>query len=162
MLKAGDAAPLFEAALSGGGVIRLADVLAAGPVALSFYPRDFTPGCTRQVCTLRDGFAEIREAGAALFGVSGDRVDSHDAFVRAHGLPFPLISDPDNVIARAYGVLRLGGLLALPRRVTFLIDRQRIIRLAAHHELFLGRHLEELLEALKRIQDGEGGRSGRR
>lgn len=159
MLRVGETAPPFEAPVSGGGRVRLADLLAAGPVVLSFYPRDFTPGCTRQVCVLRDGFARFREAGAAVYGVSSDPVDAHDAFVAAHALPFPLISDADHAIARAYRVLWFG--LPFPRRVTYLIDRGGSIRLAAHHELFIGRHAADVAAALGRIQE-EGGRSGRR
>jgi len=93
-------------------------------VVLYFYPKDFTPGCTTEVCTFRDDIAKLRKAGADVLGVSLDDVKSHGEFAAKYHVPFPLLSDADGSTAQAYGVLasKLGFKYA--RRTTFLIDPQ--------------------------------------
>jgi peroxiredoxin Q/BCP len=123
-LKEGDAAPEFSAATSGGGKVSLADFKGKN-VVLYFYPRDDTPGCTKEACAFRDHFAGFRKKGAVVFGVSTDPVKSHDKFVKKFKLPFPLLADEDKKIVAAYGVR--GGKSFMGRkylgthRVTFLI-----------------------------------------
>ena len=107
ILGAGDAAPDFSAIAVGaefrdGTPIRLADYFDS-QIVLYFYPKDHTPGCTAQACKLRDAWAEFGTR-AALFGVSIDSPESHKEFIELHSLPFPLISDADKRIVRAYGV----------------------------------------------------------
>src|ERR1700690_2181729 len=101
-LKEGDAAPAFSAATNGGGKISLADFKGKN-VVLYFYPRDDTPGCTKEACAFRDHFADFKKAGAVVFGVSTDPVKSHDRFVEKFKLPFPLLADEDKKIVTAYG-----------------------------------------------------------
>ncbi|MES2438466.1 MAG: peroxiredoxin [Verrucomicrobiota bacterium] len=103
----GTRAPAFSTAAIGGGYsqptpVQLAD-LKGGTVVLYFYPKDDTPGCTKQACALRDGWQEI-SAKAKVFGVSTDSIGSHTKFIAKHGLPFPILSDGDHAIAEAYGV----------------------------------------------------------
>jgi peroxiredoxin Q/BCP len=102
-LKAGDVAPAFSAATSGGGKISLADFKGKN-VILYFYPKDDTPGCTKEACAFRDHFADFKKKGAVVLGVSTDPVKSHDKFVEKFKLPFTLLADEDKKIVEAYGV----------------------------------------------------------
>jgi peroxiredoxin Q/BCP len=120
-------------------------------VILYFYPRDNTPGCTREACAFRDGFAEFKKKGAVVLGVSTDSAQSHDRFVEKFHLPFPLLADEDKKIVQAYGVW--GGKTFLGRkfmgthRVTFLIGPDgRIKRIWP--KVKPQDHAQEVLEAL--------------
>ena len=123
-LKVGDKAPTFNVATSGGGKISLADYLGKN-VILYFYPRDDTPGCTKEACAFRDGFADFKKKGAVIFGVSPDSVKSHDKFVEKFKLPFTLLADEDKKIVETYGVWGeksfMGKKYLGVYRVTFLI-----------------------------------------
>jgi peroxiredoxin Q/BCP len=148
MLKIGDTAPDFEAPLDDGSVFRLSEALAIGPLVLYFYPRDFTAGCTREAQDFRDVYPDIFELGAWVIGVSTDHADSHRRFREACRLPFPLATDTGGSIRDAYGVHRrfLGpGTM----RVTFLIDREGVIRGVYDHELAIGRHVTDVLSGLR-------------
>jgi peroxiredoxin Q/BCP len=111
-------------ATSGAGKISLADYLGKN-VILYFYPRDDTPGCTKEACGFRDEFAEIKKRGAVVLGVSTDPVKSHDKFVEKFQLPFPLLADEDKTVVEAYGVwgekTYMGKTYMGTSRVTFLI-----------------------------------------
>ena len=102
-LKEGDIAPGFSAATNGGGRVSLADFKGKN-VVLYFYPKDDTPGCTREACAFRDHFAEFQKRGAVVLGVSTDSAKSHDKFVEKFKLPFTLLADEDKKIVEAYGV----------------------------------------------------------
>ena len=123
-LKEGDAAPKFTVATNGGGKISLADYKGQN-VILYFYPKDDTPGCTKEACAFRDEFAQFQKKGAVVFGVSPDPVKSHDKFVEKFKLPFPLLADADKKIVEAYGVwgekVFMGRKYFGVHRVTFLI-----------------------------------------
>jgi peroxiredoxin Q/BCP len=123
-LKEGDVAPKFSVATSGGGKISLADYLGKN-VILYFYPRDDTPGCTKEACAFRDEFAQFKKKGAVVFGVSPDSVKSHDKFVEKFKLPFTLLADEDKKVVEAYGVWGeksfMGRKYLGVYRVTFLI-----------------------------------------
>ncbi|MBP7617771.1 MAG: peroxiredoxin [Geothrix sp.] len=125
-IKEGMKAPAFEAQDQHGATIRLSDFQGKAAVVLYFYPKDDTPGCTAQACSLRDGFAAIQTSGAVILGVSADDTQSHKAFAEKFHLPFSLLADPDKRIIGAYGVKM--PLLGFAKRVTFLIDRQGIVR----------------------------------
>ena len=123
-LKEGDKAPTFTVATSGGGKISLAEYLGKN-IILYFYPRDDTPGCTKEACAFRDGFADFKKMGVVIFGVSPDSVKSHDKFVEKFKLPFTLLADEDKKIVEAYGVWGeksfMGKKYLGVSRVTFLI-----------------------------------------
>lgn len=123
-LKEGDVAPDFSAATNGGGKISLADYKGKN-VILYFYPKDDTPGCTKEACGFRDSFSEFKKRGAIVLGVSPDPVKSHDKFVEKFSLPFPLLADEDKKIVEAYGVWGektfMGRKYMGTHRVTFLI-----------------------------------------
>jgi len=125
-VQEGMKAPAFEAQDQNGTLVRLADFQGKSSVVLYFYPKDDTPGCTAQACSLRDGFAALKAAGAVILGVSADTSQSHKAFAEKFHLPFSILADPDKRIIGAYGVKM--PLLGFAKRVTFLIDRQGIVR----------------------------------
>jgi peroxiredoxin Q/BCP len=149
----GEAAPAFEAYATDGRRVSLADYRGR-KLVLYFYPRDDTPGCTRQACSLRDHEARIAAKGAAVLGVSTQDEASHRAFTGKYHLNFPLLVDRDGAIGRAYGVLGGAGLLArlrtalgLAERVTFVIDAEgRIAHVIDRPEV--ARHGEEVLALL--------------
>lgn len=130
-LEEGDPAPAFTAPTNGGGQISLAD-LKGHTVILFFYPKDDTPGCTREACSFRDDYAEFKKRGAVVLGVSVDPVKSHDRFVKKFSLPFPLLADEDHRIVEAYGVWGektfMGRKYQGTHRVTFLIGPDGRIR----------------------------------
>jgi thioredoxin-dependent peroxiredoxin len=123
-LKEGDLAPGFTAATNGGGKVSLSD-LRGKHVILYFYPRDNTPGCTKEACAFRDDYGAFSKKGAVVLGVSTDSAASHDKFAGKYQLPFTLVSDEDKQIALAYGVWGektfLGRKYQGMHRATFLI-----------------------------------------
>jgi thioredoxin-dependent peroxiredoxin len=149
-LKEGDAAPAFTAKTSGGGTLSLSD-LKGRSVILYFYPRDDTPGCTKEACAFRDHFDGFKKKGAVVLGVSTDPVKSHDKFVDKFKLPFTLLADEDQKIVEAYGVWGqktfMGRKYMGTHRVTFLIGPdgriKRIWPTVKPEE-----HAEEVLAAL--------------
>jgi peroxiredoxin Q/BCP len=130
-LKEGDAAPDFSVATNGGGKISLAGFKGKN-VILYFYPKDDTPGCTKEACAFRDHFADFRKKGAVVLGVSTDPVKSHDNFAEKFKLPFTLLADEDKKIVEAYGVWGeksfMGRKYLGTHRVTFLIGPDGCIK----------------------------------
>ncbi len=126
VVKEGVKAPAFEARDQHEALVRLADFQGKSAVVLYFYPKDDTPGCTAEACSLRDGFAAIQAAGAVILGVSADTTQSHRAFAEKFHLPFSILADPDRRIIETYGVKM--PLLGMAKRITVLIDRQGIVR----------------------------------
>ena len=144
MLKAGDRAPNFTLPDQDGRELSLAQLLAHGPVVLYFYPADFTPGCTKEACTIRDMHDEIAAAGMRVVGVAPQDAASHARFRDKHGLPFTLLADPDKAVIKAYGV---DGPLGIGvRRATFLVGADGVIRDAVLADIRIGRH-EEFIRA---------------
>lgn len=121
-------------------------------LALYFYPKDQTPGCTTQACEFRDNIFAFREAGAAIVGVSVDDVESHQQFSAKHGLPFPILADSTKQTAKSYGVLkRYLGVMELAKRDTFLIDPEG--RLVKHYaDVKPEGHSQIVLAAIKEMQ----------
>lgn len=130
-LKAGDRAPAFVAITNGGARVSLAD-FKGKHVILYFYPKDDTPGCTKEACAFRDEFAALNKKGAVVLGVSTDPVKSHDKFVEKFKLPFTLLADEDRKIVQAYGVWGekqfMGRKYLGTHRITFLISPDGIIK----------------------------------
>jgi peroxiredoxin Q/BCP len=147
MLAAGERAPDFVLPDQQGRSVALSSLLAAGPVVLFFYPGDFTPVCTREVCMVRDVHAELAAAGITVVGISADSVESHERFRDRHALPYPLLADVDKTVVRAYGVAGPVGFGV--RRATFLIDRDGVIREAVSASLRVGRHEKLLRRAIE-------------
>jgi len=127
-------------------MVRLGDFLGK-PVVLFFYPKDDTPGCTKEVCAFRDNFEEYGKLDAEVIGVSSDSVESHKAFVQKHDLPFALLSDEGGKVRKLYGVPNTLGLF--PGRVTYVIDEQGVVRHIFSSQLGVERHVQEAIEALR-------------
>ncbi len=149
-LKVGQKAPEFEAVTDEGKKIRLSD-FRGKKVVLYSYPKDNTPGCTREACAFRDGLARIRKANAVVLGMSADSAASHKSFREKFKLNFPLLSDPDRRIVQAYGVWKkksfMGRTYMGIERTTFLIDEEgRIARIFP--QVKVDGHFEEVLAAL--------------
>jgi peroxiredoxin Q/BCP len=129
--EVGQPAPSFEGTTQDGETLRLSD-FKGKKVALYFYPKDDTPGCTKQACSLRDGYQELLANGVAVIGVSADPVDAHERFAAKYSLPFPLVADPDHDILDRYGVWGerslYGRTFMGTSRTTFLIDEEGVIR----------------------------------
>jgi peroxiredoxin Q/BCP len=121
MPKVGDNAPDFSVAASDGTTVRLKDYIGKGNIILYFYPKDDTPGCTKEACNFRDTFDEFKGLKATVFGVSFDSVDSHKNFIAKYKLPFVLLADTDKAVAKLYGVADDSSRVA--SRVTFVINK---------------------------------------
>jgi thioredoxin-dependent peroxiredoxin len=149
-LKAGDPAPDFTAATSGGGQLSLSE-LKGKNVVLYFYPRDDTPGCTKEACAFRDDFAAFKKKGAVVLGVSTDTAKSHAKFVEKYRLPFTLLADVDKQVVAAYGVWGeksfMGRKYLGTHRVTFLIGPDGRIK-QIWPEVKPQEHAQEVLAAL--------------
>jgi len=128
----GGMAPEFKLQDQNGKWHQLADYRGQW-VALYFYPKDDTPGCTTQACSFRDNIFAFKNEGAVILGVSVDDVESHKEFAEKHGLPFALLADSEKSVAKEYGVLKkYAGIMEIARRDTFLIDPEG--RIARHYE----------------------------
>ena len=120
-------------------------------IALYFYPKDDTPGCTTEACSFRDNVFAFDKEGAVILGISVDDVASHKAFKEKHGLPFTLLADPDKAVTRRYGVLKNYGIMEVARRDTFIIDPQG--RIAKHYESVNPQgHSQVVLEDIKALK----------
>jgi peroxiredoxin Q/BCP len=151
---AGQPAPAFELAGSGGKTISLDDFRGKQAVVLYFYPKDDTPGCTKEACAFRDMGAQFAEAGAAILGVSTDDVASHDKFAGKFSLNFPLLADTDKSVSLAYGTwgekTNYGKTSMGTLRTTFVIDRDGVIR-NVFPSVKVDQHADEVLEAVRAL-----------
>ncbi len=148
-LGPGDEAPDFELEDQDGRPVRLSALRGKKNVVVYFYPKDDTPGCTKESCAFRDQYEDFLEAGAEVLGISSDSVRSHKAFAQKHRLPFRLLADVGGKVRAAFRVPRSAGVL--PGRVTYVIDRQGVIRHAFNSQLAAARHVDESLEVLAKL-----------
>ncbi|TRM98343.1 peroxiredoxin [Sulfolobus sp. F1] len=153
MVKIGDKAPMFEAIADSGERVSLADFIGKYNIVLYFYPKDDTPGCTREACAFRDNWDLLKEYDVVVIGVSSYDVNSHKQFKEKYKLPFILVSDPDKKIRELYGAK---GFI-LPSRVTFVIDKKGIIRHIYNSQFNPANHVNEALKVLKKIREEEQG-----
>jgi peroxiredoxin Q/BCP len=147
MLRIGDRAPDFSLPAGDGKTVSLAD-LRGKVTVLFFYPKDETPGCTREACEFRDSYETFKDAGAEVIGVSDDSVDSHKSFAQHHRLPMTLLSDRGGAVRTQFGVKSLFG---LPDRVTFVLDRDGTIRHVFQARLRFGKHVDEALAVVRQL-----------
>jgi len=146
MIKVGDRAPEFTLPDETGKDRSLTELLSSGAIVLYFYPADFTPGCTRQACVLRDLHAEILSAGLRVVGISPQSPQSHTRFREKYQLPFVLLSDEQKIVTKMYG---LNGPLGIGvRRASYLIDGSRRIRDAVLADFRIGRHADFVRKAI--------------
>lgn len=147
MLKPGSTAPEFTARDSSGEEVSLSSLLRDGPLILYFYPADFTPGCTKEACSIRDIHDDVLGAGLRVVGVSPQDADSHERFREQHGLPFQLLCDPDKTIVRLFGVDGPMGFGV--RRATFLIGEDRKIVDAIQADIRIDKHNAFIKQAIE-------------
>jgi len=149
-VKVGDTAPNFTLSSQTGQPVSLTDFQGKKSVVLYFYPKDDTPGCTAESCAFRDSYEVFQESGAEVIGISGDSPQSHQQFASKHNLPFTLLSDIGNQTRQLYGVPATFWLL--PGRVTYIIDRDGIVRHIFNSQLNVKGHIEESLKTLKELK----------
>ena len=150
-LTVGDKAPAFNLQDQHGNQVNSKDIYGSEIVVIYFYPKDDTPGCTKEACSFRDNFTAFTDAGVRVIGVSADDPASHKAFAEKYKLPFTLLSDIDNTLRQAFGVKAdLFGLI--PGRVTFIIDKQGIIRHVFASQTQAEKHIKESLEAIAKLK----------
>ena len=146
MIKVGERAPEFTLPDETGADRSLTDFLSAGAIVLYFYPADFTPGCTRQACVLRDLHSEIEQAGMRVVGISPQSPASHAKFKAKYSLPFVLLSDQQKTVIKMYG---LNGPLGIGvRRASYLIDASRRVRDMVLADFRIARHADFIQKAL--------------
>lgn len=152
VLKPGDPAPNFTLPSTEGSDIDLRAFQGKSRVVLYFYPKDDTPGCTKEACFFRDAFPQFKKENAVILGVSLDPLEAHHKFMKKYALPFPLMSDAEGAVSKAYGVYKLKKMYGREffgiERSTFVIDERGLIV-----QLFRGvkvdPHIEEVLSVLK-------------
>ena len=145
-LSAGAPAPDFELTDQHGNPVRLSDYRGKSAVVVYFYPKDDTTGCTIEACRFRDDFDKFHATGAVVIGISDDSTESHSRFASKHQLPFTLLSDKGGRVRKLFGVRKTFGVI--PGRVTFVIDRNGIVRHVFSSQSSPARHVEEALVGL--------------
>lgn len=148
-VKVGDKAPDFTLTSQAGQQVSLHDFLGKKPVVLYFYPKDFSIGCTKEACAFRDNYEAFKEIGAEVIGISTATPEKHKDFSTAYNLPFILLADEGARLRKLYGVPASAGLI--PGRVTYVIDKDGIIRHIFNSQLEPERHIEEALTILKTL-----------
>ena len=147
--KSGDIAPAFRLTDQNGEIKKLSD-FSGQWVVLYFYPKDDTPGCTKEACAFRDDLASLEKLGAKVVGISVDDSDSHAKFAAKYHLPFPLLADEDGKVAESYGALANLFVVKIAKRYTFLIDpKGKISRV--YLSVDTSRHSQEIVDDLKNL-----------
>lgn len=146
-VKVGDKAPDFTLPSQMGDNVSLNEYIGKKNIVLFFYPKDESPGCTKEVCSFRDSYQQLTDLGAEVLGVSGQSVESHAAFASHYGLPFLLLSDVDNKVRNLYGVPATMGII--PGRVTYIIDKKGFVRHIFNSQTQDTRHVEEAKRSLE-------------
>jgi peroxiredoxin Q/BCP len=150
MLKPGTEAPQCTATLDDGSTFDLAEYRGKKHVVLYFYPKDFTAGCTAQACSFRDNYSLIARHDAVIFGISGDDAASHTTFKDKYELPFRLIADPGRHVHKLYDVA--GFVPWMTPRITYVIDKDGIIRSSIRHDFRVKEHVPDVIEALEALE----------
>jgi peroxiredoxin Q/BCP len=149
-VKVGDKAPEFTLPSQMGDNVTLSEFFGKKNIVLYFYPKDESPGCTREACSFRDSYEELTNLGAEVIGVSGQSVESHKSFATHYGLPFILLSDKDNKVRELYGVPSTMGII--PGRVTYIIDKHGVVRHIFSSQIQAERHVEEAKRTLMELE----------
>lgn len=149
-LGKGDKIPSFKLKNQEDEWVNIDDHVGKSPLVIYFYPKDDTPGCTREACSFRDSFEDFEAHHAKVFGISADSPRSHKRFAEKHRLNFTLLSDPSRKVEQQFGVPRsLLGLL--PGRVTYIIDQEGIIRHVFSSQLNADKHVKEAIRVIQSL-----------
>ncbi|MDX1948160.1 MAG: peroxiredoxin [Pirellulaceae bacterium] len=148
-IQIGDQAPAISGVSQTGQAVSLAEFFGQKVVVLYFYPQDNTPICTAEACAFRDAYEDFLAGGAVVIGISGDSRESHAQFASGRKLPFILLSDEDGAMRRAFGVPKTLGILA--GRVTYVIDKQGIVRHIFNSQFSASKHVTEALAMVKKL-----------
>jgi peroxiredoxin Q/BCP len=154
-VRVGEMAPDFTLPSATGEMVSLHDFRGTSTVVLYFYPKDMTAGCTAEACAFRDSYEVFKEAGAVVIGVSADSPESHREFIKRHHLTFTLLSDVDNAVRKRYGATGSWIFGTMHGRVTYVIDRDGIVRQAFSSQINMTKHVSEALRVLSEIQKGQ-------
>ncbi|TSE03127.1 MULTISPECIES: peroxiredoxin [Aquimarina] len=148
-LKVGDKVPEFSAVRDNGEDFQSSDIIGKEAVVIYFYPKNFTPGCTKEACDFRDSYADFKSLGAEVIGVSSDGIKSHTRFKKKYNLPYTFLSDSKGKLKRLFGVKsELLGLL--PGRETYVIDKEGIVQLK-FNSMNASKHLGKAIAKIKEI-----------
>lgn len=148
-IEVGDKAPDFSLKSQAGQVVSLHDYLGKNAVVLYFYPKDMSPGCTKEACAFRDSYEDFKDAGAEVIGVSSQSEESHSIFTLKYNLPFILLVDEGAEVRKLYGVSASLGMI--PGRVTYVIDKQGIVRHIFSSQIDIEGHVNEALKVLNSL-----------
>ncbi len=148
--KVGDKAPDFTLPAQGGRTVSLHDFVGTKNVVLYFYPKDFTMGCTQETRAFSESYDGILDMGAEVIGISSDSAESHGGFAKECGARFPLLADIGGKVRAEYGAKSMGP---IPGRVTFVIDKNGVVRHVFSSQFRPRRHIAEAIEALKAIKE---------
>ena len=148
-IEKGDSIPSFQLNDQNGTVFNSDDVIGKKPVVIYFYPKNFTPGCTKEACSFRDSYEDFKEIGAEVIGISGDSEKSHAKFTAKYNLPFILLADGTGKVRKKFGIKK--SLLGLvPGRETFVIDAQGKL-IFKFNSLDASKHMKKALKAIKKM-----------
>ncbi|MBX7148986.1 peroxiredoxin [bacterium] len=149
-VKEGDKLPEFSLSDQNGKSVDIKNLIGKKVLVIYFYPKDDTPGCTKEACTFRDSYDDFKRAGAEVIGISSDDEASHKKFAATHHLPFILLADSGGKVRKLMGVPKTMGLL--PGRVTYIVDKKGIVRHVFNSQFQAEKHVEESLEVIKRLE----------
>lgn len=150
-LQTGDKCPLFALPDQNGQIVRIEEWIGTQLLVIYFYPKDDTPGCTKEACAFRDQYEVFEEAGCKVIGISADSVEAHTRFAAKYALHFTLLADTDKHVRTQFGVP--GNLFGLiDGRVTYIVDLKGIIRAVHNSQLNPGSHIRKALETIQTLQ----------
>ncbi|NEQ52374.1 MAG: peroxiredoxin [Leptolyngbya sp. SIO3F4] len=150
-IQPGERIPSFTLPDQNGQPFDVDQALGKKNLVIYFYPKDYTPGCTKEACRFRDEFDDFKKADATVIGISSDSPEMHKKFAERYRLPFTLLSDRKNEVRKKFGVK--GSLMGLlPGRVTFIADKEGVVRHTFNAQFKAEEHVEEALRVLKELQ----------
>lgn len=150
MINIGEKVPVFGLKNQNNEDFSIAKFVGKKPMVIFFYPKDFTPGCVKEVCAFRDQYQDFQDKGVEVIGISSDGHKSHEKFAKKHNLPFTLLSDVKGKIRKQFGVpSSLFGLL--PGRMTFVVDNNGQVVMRFNNQFGAEKHIEESLKALNKL-----------
>ncbi|NMM48020.1 peroxiredoxin [Marinigracilibium pacificum] len=149
-LKKGTKAPVFSLASTGGNLFSLEETLEGKPCILFFYPKDFTPGCTKEACGFRDEFDFFKSVDIPVFGISRDNLATHIQFKNKYDLPFDLLADENGKVSKLYNAKV--PFINMTKRITYLLDQNHIIRYSYENLFGAEKHIDEMKNIISSIK----------